>query len=680
MTRELTSEPPSNVRCVGEREFPGEGICYVYEDGSHCRKVIDGEVVNPNWRTTKAGKARKRQPLACMACRRKKIKCEPGDPSCVSCEKSNQVCRVSRIHEVSIEARPTVSREQTASSPVKRALAIAGRYPTLDDASRSDARKRRRSQEHKTQSPTLSPAREQPVASSFMTDSPKLIRPRSPVISWGMVTGEAKDDTTDYRSKSSADTPKIEPLGTVSNVVNEHRKTDPYNVDPELTLYLLDLYFTHINSATYCMFPPKTFRHWVVHNRRKSQNELMVLYACLAMGSIFADTKGSGCGRHFAEIATFAVARKQGRFSLELAQSRLMLALYNFARGKDGLAWDHCGSALRALSALKLNSEDGVMDIPDSLNGELLGFGLDRIKMIECRRRTFWSGVLMDRYNGFCAGTLCVVHIEDIFLRLPCSREAYEEGRKAVTPYFDNPELDPELTRHNPASPLSPMAYLALISAIWGDVLAVTHRAVHRPSSTYAATYDSFYAKAVARVEAWTALLPPHLRYSPENTARSIRDGYAGTFISLHALYHVTLMKLNRHARPAVLPLATIRRNIRAANHHALQLLDLMHVLSTSSPSSPSTALQQRSATEAPPAPTIPFAGYAILTAVDILSAGGPTATLAATIDAIATSLASLTQLATFWASARAQQKSVEQRLADILAASNDQGLGARSS
>ncbi|KAK5139505.1 hypothetical protein LTR04_003529, partial [Oleoguttula sp. CCFEE 6159] len=251
MTRELTSEPPSNVRCVGEREFPGEGICYVYEDGSHCRKVIDGEVVNPNWRTTKAGKARKRQPLACMACRRKKIKCEPGDPSCVSCEKSNQVCRVSRTHEVSIEARPTVSREQTASSPVKRALAIAGRYPTLDDASRSDARKRRRSQEHKTQSPTLSPAREQPVASSFMTDSPKLIRPRSPVISWGMVTGEAKDDTTDYRSKSSADTPKIEPLGTVSNVVNEHRKTDPYNVDPELTLYLLDLYFTHINSATY---------------------------------------------------------------------------------------------------------------------------------------------------------------------------------------------------------------------------------------------------------------------------------------------------------------------------------------------------------------------------------------------------------------------------------------------
>ncbi|TKA57558.1 hypothetical protein B0A49_09976 [Cryomyces minteri] len=228
------------------------------------------------------------------------------------------------------------------------------------------------------------------------------------------------------------------------------------------------------------------------------------------------------------------------------------------------------------------------------------------------------------------------------------------------------------------------MAYLALISAIWGDVLAVTHRAVHRTSSTYAAAYDGFYAKAIARVEAWTALLPPHLQYSPENAARSIRDGYAGTFISLHALYHVTLMKLNRHARAAVLPLATIRRNIRGANHHALQLLGLMHVpstsSSTSSSSSPGTVLQQRSATEAPTAPTIPFAGYAILTAVDILSAGGPTATLAATVDAIAASLASLTRLAAFWASARAQHKSVEQRLADILATFNDHGLGPPSS
>lgn len=80
-------------RVVGERVIPGEGPCWVYEDGSTCKKVIDGEAVNAQWGITKAGKPRKRLAIACTTCREKKIKCDPGDPKCAQCEKYGRECR-----------------------------------------------------------------------------------------------------------------------------------------------------------------------------------------------------------------------------------------------------------------------------------------------------------------------------------------------------------------------------------------------------------------------------------------------------------------------------------------------------------------------------------------------------------------------------------------------------------
>ena len=80
-------------RVVAERDVPGEGPSWVYEDGSTCKKVIDGELVNAQWGVTKAGKPRKRLAIACTTCREKKIKCDPAEPKCVQCEKFGRECR-----------------------------------------------------------------------------------------------------------------------------------------------------------------------------------------------------------------------------------------------------------------------------------------------------------------------------------------------------------------------------------------------------------------------------------------------------------------------------------------------------------------------------------------------------------------------------------------------------------
>lgn len=91
-----TRSPGTTVRpaVVDERVIEGEGLCFIYADGSYCPQTIDGTPVNANWGVTKAGRPRKRLALACLTCREKKIKCNPAtEAMCDQCRKSGRECR-----------------------------------------------------------------------------------------------------------------------------------------------------------------------------------------------------------------------------------------------------------------------------------------------------------------------------------------------------------------------------------------------------------------------------------------------------------------------------------------------------------------------------------------------------------------------------------------------------------
>lgn len=87
------SGPESSKQYLGIQELAGEGQFHVYEGGYRIPTHVDGESVNPAWGLTKANKPRKRLALACLDCREKKIKCEPGANSCLQCEKAKRPCR-----------------------------------------------------------------------------------------------------------------------------------------------------------------------------------------------------------------------------------------------------------------------------------------------------------------------------------------------------------------------------------------------------------------------------------------------------------------------------------------------------------------------------------------------------------------------------------------------------------
>ncbi|KAK1065525.1 hypothetical protein LTR12_014128 [Friedmanniomyces endolithicus] len=616
---------------IGVKEVAGEGAYHLYEDGHRIPTQVDGEKVNPAWGLTKANKPRKRLALACLDCREKKIKCEPGGVSCLQCEKAKRPCRRAPLQTSQAECMVTSPGWQNGmDSPMRKG--ISDPTPQIPCESEREIANKRRSREDS--SPPNVPFKK------HRSTSP-------PSINEGVTAGPsdsiapvAMQITAECFSKSLA------------------WDEDPYAVDRDTTIHLLKLYFVHVNSVNYGLYPRNAFLRWVMSTPEKCQLERMVLYAMLAVGSIFADDHYSGFGRQCVQIAKDAVSAKVGAFNVPVIHARLLLAVYQTAKGVPDSAWDYAGAAIRACTSnqLDLQREEKSRDPekPPSPHAEV-PFGLSDEQFKECKRRTFWSCFLMDRLEH---GHLCAIALPDIFLRLPCSDEMYERGLPSDAPRFNNGIIDASQTILTATSPICAMAWTCILASIWGDVFTFRQRMQYRSDLTFAEAYGAFYEETYIRLQGWSSRLPEYLQYSEYNLSRIMREGYAATVVSLHALYQLLLMSLNRYARHRSLDPERIKRNIRSAHHHAhamLAMCDAVQIAARQSPLPETEHLDLILST--------PLVGHAIVAAIDIASAGGLDTTINATRKVVNNGLECLRVLDKRWNSAKSQLKDSQRRL-----------------
>ncbi|EME43134.1 hypothetical protein DOTSEDRAFT_132686 [Dothistroma septosporum NZE10] len=619
--------PESSKKYIGVREVPGEGQFHLYEGGYRIPTSVDGENVNPAWGLTKANKPRKRLAMACLDCREKKIKCEPGASSCLQCEKAKRPCRKAPSHQSQSEAGTTPIWQSSAGSPVDKGfpdpanthtrdvdLDLTGKRRTLDEAS-----------------PSGGPAKKHRSASPLYA-----------------VNGNSLPG----HNNASHHVSPVMPRSLAKVVCLEE---DPFTVEPDMTAALLERYLTDVNDATYRMFPRHHLMHWLRAYPHKCQNERMVLYALLALGSTFADDQYSGFGKHCANIATNAVHSKSGRFNMAVVQTRLVLGLFHFAKGANTTAWEYIAAAVNAASYMRYQTEDGCTEEESAGAERRSEFALSKEQLIECKRRTWWSCFVVDRY---CGATHTMINPQDIFIRLPCTDDAFERGFASNAPLYNNGIVDPSQAILTTSSAVSAMAWVILISAIWGDTVNFINRSVHRAPNSYEDQYEKFYENTHAALQGWHSRLPDHLQFSRSNAERSIQGGYAGAFVSMHVLYHLTFLKMNRFARHEYIS-KSIARNVRAAHRHALEILQVMSCL---------RAANEGLAKENHPtfSLTTSFAGCAILAAIDVVGAGGLDSNLTTTLDLIGCGLESLRELGRYWNSARDQHKACEKRFYQI--------------
>ncbi|KAJ5183003.1 hypothetical protein N7492_000619 [Penicillium capsulatum] len=666
---------------VDERYIEGEGTCYVYSDGSHVPKAIDGIPVNANWGITKAGKPRKRLAQACLTCREKKIKCTPNLPKCDQCQKSGRECR--------FESAPRGSRSSMRGSlsamlseRYDKECFSPGPQPTADNPpSMYNLARASNSATSLAGTSGHSPSSEGPMLTpagadgAFETtiDADRAYRQQIYSVPRPFNGGDDSISRLPEKTDINGKTEFSDIVGDLQDINHDDALAkswaiDPYDNDSETTAHYIESYFANVNEGLYYIFPYARFMLWLGSFPSKSAGDKMLLYSMMALGAIFSDRPDRAvAARQYARVARFAVLRSQHAISLQLAQSHLILGLLYHATGSLVGVWDSIGAAGRVISGLRYNVESGGVATDQT---QMCDYGLHPQALIECRRRTFWVVFALDRASSFISASYIFLPSASALVRLPCRDEIYEAQQYATVPYLHS-SLNQTSSFEGEQLSLSPLAFLIQIMSIWGDVsLEVLHLA-HAPSESYARLAEEFHTTVTRRTQEWKSQLPDDLVFSAINLERASQAKKTDAFISIHMFYHATLMKLYRNARYQNLQSEVLVQYIHRARYHAVETLRvalavMQYATETQSarPGMDSTARTTLLLS--------PFLGYMVLSAVDVLSAAGLLAELADSISFIRGALTMLQLLSHYWGSSMDLVNAVSKRLDSIIACLNE--------
>ena len=434
---------------------------------------------------------------------------------------------------------------------------------------------------------------------------------------------------------------------------------DPSHNDPDLTLHYVESYLNSVNDGIYHIFPHARFVIWLKSARTKSAEDRMLLYAMMALGSIFSDRPDRLTAlKHYSQVARFAILKSQHSLSLQLAQSHLIMSLLYYATGSVVGSWDSIGAAGRAVSGLRYNVECGGVVVDQNHNCD---YGLHPQALIECRRRTYWVAFILDRVSSFFSASSTFISSEAALIRLPCREDIYEAQQYATAPYFQS-VLNQNITAEDDRSALSPMAFLVQIMAIWGDVSLNVFRLAHTPAEGYARFAEDFHSLITRRTDDWMKRLPEDLVFSAINLERAAQAKKADSFISIHIFYHASLMKVYRYARHSSLRSDILVQYIHRARYHAVEALRvamaIIPYINTMHTSRSSIDAQSQNTTL-----LSPFLGYVILCAVDVLSAAGLIAELPDCVPLIRGALGVVQILGRHWDSSLDLASSIQRRL-----------------
>ncbi|KAH6984948.1 fungal-specific transcription factor domain-containing protein [Ilyonectria sp. MPI-CAGE-AT-0026] len=482
---------------------------------------------------TKAGKERKRLPLACIACRRKKIRCSGEKPACKHCLRSRIPCvykvttrkaaprtdymamldkRLKRMEERIIKVIP--KSEQESTTAITRAVvkpAIPGTLPTSKTAS-----KKRGADE--AFGPDLEAWAKAPLKPKITGDD----RPNS------LQVQEAEEN----------------------KLLHEGSETLP---SKEIQEHLAEIFFDNIYGQSYHLL------HKPSYMRKLKSNTLppvLILSVC-AVAARFTSNPQLGSstpqfmrGEEWASHARDICTRRYEWPNLTILTCLLILGLHEFGTCQGGRSWALGGQAIRMAFALQLH-KDLEFD-PMGRNGQKteLSF-IDR----EIRRRIMWACFLMDRFNSSGTDRPMFIREETIQIPLPIRERFFQLDMPAPTETLDGRVLHPAvLDDGQPADALQNMgvaAFMIRAIAIWGQIITYLNQGGKEMDSQAMWDPESDYAKLLSDAEGFEDALPPLLQYSSENVEVHKTENTAAQFFFVHICIQQNILFLNRAAMNA---------------------------------------------------------------------------------------------------------------------------------
>ncbi|KAF2198141.1 hypothetical protein GQ43DRAFT_379394, partial [Delitschia confertaspora ATCC 74209] len=505
----------------------GDGV----EDPSSAKKDKDGKQDPPPWSEmkTKAGKERKRLPLACIACRRKKIRCSGEKPACKHCLRSRIPC----VYKVTTrKAAPRTDYMAMLDKRLKRMedrvikLIPKDAFSSLSGVGRSVVKPAIPGAAPKTPASKKRPAEEAFGGELDEWSKTKSANPDPSVTSRARDTDEARLLTEGAESLPSKE-------------IQEH---------------LAEIYFDYVYGQSYPLLHKPSF----IRRLASGTVPPVLTLAICAISARFsthpelrtepAFLRGDQWGERAREIAL----KRYDAPNITILIVYLLLGLHEFGTCQGGRSWMFGGMAQRMAYALQLHRE---LEFDPSSGGE--GSERKPLSLIdrEIRRRTMWSCFLMDRFNSSGTDRPLFVNEQYIQVQLPVKEHLFIHEIPAPTENLEgnvpNP-LPPDSGRlSNPRDNMGVAAFTIRLVCIWGKLIQFMNLGGKEREREPMWSPKSSFFEIKKLIRHFKETLPENLHYGEDNLKTHAIEKTANQFLYLHILYHQIILFMHRFSLPS---------------------------------------------------------------------------------------------------------------------------------
>ncbi|KAF6518442.1 hypothetical protein HZS61_002520 [Fusarium oxysporum f. sp. conglutinans] len=481
---------------------------------------------------TKAGKERKRLPLACIACRRKKIRCSGDKPACKHCLHSYIPC----VYKVTTRKAAPRTNHMTMPNKLPKRMEerIIKAIPKSDQEVASSGTR-----------PVVKPAIPGTVPSSKPTKKRGAEEVFGPYLeAWAEVPSEPKIEGDDGPSSFQVHE------GEENKLQHEGTEALP---SKEIQEHLAEVFFDNIYGQSYHLLHKPSYM-------RKLKNDtlppVLVLTVCAVAARFTSNPLVSSSGPAFlrgeewASHARDICTRRYEWPNLTILTCLLILGLHEFGTCQGDRSWALGGQAIRMAFALQLH-KDLEYD-PSGRNGTKtqLSF-IDR----EIRRRIMWACFLMDRFNSSGTDRPMFIREDTIQIPLPVKERYFQFDMPAPTEMLDgrvpHPPSPNDRQIADARENMGVAAFLIRAIALWGRIITYLSQGGKDLDPNPLREDESHYMKHLNDAVNLEASLPLSLRYSAENLEVHKTENTPSQFLFMHICLQHNILFVSRAAMSA---------------------------------------------------------------------------------------------------------------------------------
>ena len=481
----------------------------------------------PSWSEmkTKAGKERKRLPLACIACRRKKIRCSGEKPACKHCTRSRIPC----VYKVT--TRKAAPRTDYMAMLDKRLKRMEDRViKTIPKDETRDMASIGRSV----------------VKPSAQGQASKQQKKRSADEAFA---AEMDDWTHGDRAHEPFPINRDLKAADGSGLLTEGAEFLP---SLEIQEHLAEVFFDCVYGQSYLLLHKPSFMRRL---KAGTVPPVLILAVC-AVSARFSTHPQLNSeppflrGENWANPAAAIALSRHDEPNITILTVFLLLGLHEFGTCHGGRSWSFGGQALRMAYALQLHQE--------LERDPLLGQGNSNSQLSftdrEIRRRTMWACFLMDRYNSSGSQRPPIGNEKFLQIQLPIKETHFQMEIPGPTEDLDgdilNPTPEDSGQLANSKDNMGVSAYIIRAIVIWGRLVDYLNLGGKRKDHHPLWHPESGYTRLKRQIEEFSASLPGPLTFTYENLQIHAAEKIANQFLFLHIIIHQNMLFLNQFAIP----------------------------------------------------------------------------------------------------------------------------------